>query len=144
MKTLHLVIIGISIGVFILAIYLSFTLGIFDQILFGSDKTSFLNISHLANDTASKYGVFHHETEWYVHVTSDGKIRSANNLNHKIYEDSIFSCSFSIIPNDTKDHFVWLSVFRNNDTGYVVALDDQTGKVIDAKPVSYELAVCGP
>ncbi|HET7336579.1 MAG TPA: hypothetical protein VFJ23_01635, partial [Candidatus Nitrosotalea sp.] len=63
---------------------------------------------------------------------------------HKIDENSIFSCSFPVIPNDAQDHFAYLSVFRNNDTGYVVAIDDHTGKVIYAKPVPSELAACGP
>lgn len=134
---------GISIGGVILVTYLLFTFGVFDQVIFGSVNTS-LNISHLANDTASKYGIFPHETDWYVHVTSDGKIHPANSLNHKIDENSIFSCSFSIIPNDAKGHFAYLSVFRSNDSGYVVAIDDQTGKIIDEKPIPLESAVCGP
>src|SRR5574337_453334 len=99
--------------------------------------------SQLANETASKYGIFHHETDWHVHVTADGKLHPITDY-HKIDANSIFSCSFSVIPNDEQDHFAYLSVFRNNDTGYVVVIDDHTGKVIYAKPVPNGLAVCGP
>lgn len=73
MKNQYFVITVISSGVFVIIAYLLFTIGVFDQIIFGSANTS-LNVSHLANDTASKYGIFPHETDWYVHVTSDGKI----------------------------------------------------------------------
>jgi hypothetical protein len=101
------------------------------------------DVSKMANATASKYGIFSHETDWHVHIAADGKIHPSAN-NHEIDESSVFSCSFSVIPNDARDHFAYLSVFRNSDAGYVVALDDQTGKVVDAKPVAYGSAVCGP
>lgn len=101
------------------------------------------NASTAANRTASKYGVFSHETDWHVHVATDGKIHPVTSY-HQIDENSIFSCLFSVIPNDARDHYAYLSVFQNNDTGYVVAMDDHTGKVIDANPVPLKLAVCGP
>ncbi|MBI3640701.1 MAG: hypothetical protein HY223_10420 [Thaumarchaeota archaeon] len=133
MKTLHLSIIVSGVVISILA-YLLF--------IPATDKISW-DVSKLTNDTASKYGIFPNEIDWHVHVTADGKIHPVTDY-HKIDENSIFSCSFSVIPNDARDHFVYLSVFRNNDTGYAVALDDQTGKVVDEKPVPLELAVCGP
>jgi hypothetical protein len=133
MKTLHLSIIVSGVVISIMAYLL---------LVPATDKISW-DTSKLANDTASKYGIFPHETDWHVHVAADGKILPVTDY-HKIDENSIFSCSFSIIPNDARDHFAYLSVFRNNDAGYVVALDDNTGKVIDAKPVPRELAVCGP
>lgn len=114
-----------------------------DTVTIPPTKISWDSAGQLANDTALKYGIFPHETTWYVHVTADGTIHPVTDY-HKVDENSIFSCSFSIIPNDARDHFVYLSVFRNNDTGYVVALDDQTCKVIEAKPVPLEMAVCGP
>ncbi len=96
-----------------------------------------------ANRTASKYGIFPHETDWSVHIAADGTIHPFTDY-YKIDESSIFSCSFSIVPNDARAHFAYLSVFRNNDTGYAVALDDKTCEVIAAKPVPLDLAVCGP
>lgn len=114
------------------------------QIITGSAKISSADAMRLANDTALKYGIFSHQTTWYVHVASNGTIRTANNLNHQINDVPTFSCSFSINPNDAKDHYAFLSVFRSNDAGYVTVLDDQTGQVIDAKPISYQSAVCGP
>lgn len=134
MKTLHLVMVGIitsGVIVFITAYLLPAT----DKILW--------DVSTAANSTASKYGVFHQEIDWHVHVAADGTIHPVTDY-HKIDENSIFSCSFPVIPNDARDHFAYLSVFRNNDTGYIVAQDDQTQKVIDAKPIPCELAVCGP
>jgi hypothetical protein len=114
------------------------------SIIGGSAKISFDDAVQLANNTASKYGVFLHQTTWYVHVNSNGIIQAANNLNHKIDESSTFSCSFSINPNDAKDHFAFLSVFRSSNAGYAIALDDQNGQVIDSKPVPYQFSVCGP
>lgn len=133
MKTLHLGIIVSSVVISALAYLL---------LVHVSDVISW-DVSVVANTTASKYGIFPHETDWHVHVTADGKIHPSDD-HHEIDENSIFSCSFSVIPNDAQDHFAYISVFKNNDTGYVVALDDHTGKVIDAKPVPSKLAVCGP
>ncbi len=99
--------------------------------------------SKTANITASQYGIFSHETNWHVHIAADGKINPSTGYD-EFDQNSGFSCLFSVVPNDAQDHFAYLSVFRNNDTGYVVATDDRTGKVIDAKPVANELAVCGP
>jgi hypothetical protein len=135
MKTLHLSIIVIISGVAISALAYLLFFPATDKILWDSSTP--------ANNTASKYGIFHNEIDWYVHIASDGTIHPVTDY-HKIDENSIFSCSFSIIPNDARGHFAYLSVFRNNDTGYVVAQDDQTRKVIDAKPVPLDLAVCGP
>ena len=134
MKILHIAIIVSVVAISILAYLL---------LVPTTDKISLDAASKLANNTASRYGIFPHEIDWQVYVTADGKIHPVTDY-HKIDENSVFSCSFSVIPNDARDHFVYLSVFRNNDTGYVVALDDQTGKVIDAKPVPHESAVCGP
>ena|SRR5574337_6673 len=133
MKVLHysIIISGVLISVLVYFLLVPTT----DKILWDT--------SQLANETASKYGIFPHETDWHVHVTTDGKIHPIADY-HKIDENSIFSCSFSVIPNDEQDHFAYLSVFRNNDTGYVVVIDDHTGKVIYAKPVPNGLAVCGP
>ncbi len=114
-----------------------------NMVIGSSTKISWDTAGQLANETASKYGIFPHEITWFVHVAADGKFHPVD-ANHKFDENSVFSCLFSIIPNDAKDHFAYLSVFRNNDIGYVVAQDDQTRKVIDAKHVSLELAVCGP
>lgn len=135
MKTLQISIIIITSGVAIsfLAYLLLFTAT--DKILWDS--------STAANATASRYGIFHQEIDWHVHVTAGGTIHPVTD-HHNIDENSIFSCSFSIIPNDARDHFAYLSVFRNNETGYVVAQDDQAHQVIDAKPVPLEIAVCGP
>ncbi|MDC8452103.1 MAG: hypothetical protein KGH87_04645 [Thaumarchaeota archaeon] len=133
MKTLHLSIIVSGVAISILAYLL----------LVPTTDTISWNVSKSANYTASKYGIFPHETDWHVHITSDGKILPVTD-NHKIDENSIFTCSFSVIPNDARDHFAYLSVFRNDDTGYVIALDDHTGKAIYTKPVPLELAVCGP
>jgi hypothetical protein len=132
MKTLHysIIISGVLMSVLAYLLLVPTT----DKILWDTS---------LANETASKYGIFHHETDWHVHVTTDGKIHPITDYN-KIDENSIFSCSFPVIPNDEQDHFAYISVFRNNDTGYVVAIDDHTGKVIYAKPVPNGLAVCGP
>ena len=55
-----------------------------------------------------------------------------------------FTCLFPIIPNDDKEHFAYLSVFRSNSIGYVVVLDEYTLSVIDTKPIPYEDAACGP
>lgn len=95
------------------------------------------DVSTIANTTASKYGIFPHETDWHVHVTADGKIHPSGD-HYEIDENSIFSCSFSVIPNDAQDHFAYISVFKNDVIGYVVAIDDHTAKVIDAKPVQGE------
>lgn len=97
----------------------------------------------IMNNTASQYDVFTQQTMWQIHVSADGKIHPIDG-NGKIKRNVEFSCSFPIIPNDGKDHFVYLSVFRNNNTGYIVVLDDQTGQIIESKPVSHEAAGCGP
>ncbi len=134
MKILYLGVIASDIAISALAYFLLVPV---------HDKVSCDTIGKSANDTASKYGIFPQEIEWDVHIAADGKIHPVTDY-HKIDQSSIFSCSFSVIPNDDKDQFAYLSVFRNNDTGYVVALDDKTCKVIDAKPVPLDLAVCGP
>jgi hypothetical protein len=120
-------------------------------ILFGGEffqdisetKTTWGDAANLANKTASAHGIFPNQITWNVHIEKDGKIHALDG-NHKIDKNLAFSCSFSIIPNDAKDHFAYLSVFRSDDAGYVVVLDEKTGQVIDAKPVQYESAVCGP
>ncbi|HET7336707.1 MAG TPA: hypothetical protein VFJ23_02320, partial [Candidatus Nitrosotalea sp.] len=99
MKTLHLLIIVSSIAISILTYFLLVPVTIII-----SDEAS-----RIANDTASKYEIFPHETTWYVHITSDGKIKPSSN-HDMINENSIFSCSFSVIPNDAKDHFAYLAV----------------------------------
>ena len=55
--------------------------------------------SKISNDTASKYGIFPHETTWHVHITSDGKIQPSSSY-EVIDKNLILSCSFSIIPNE--------------------------------------------
>ncbi len=134
MKSLHLGIITSGVTIFILT-YLM--VGLTPNTI-SCDETG-----NSANYTALKYGIFPHETDWSVHIAADGTIHPFTDY-HKIDESSIFSCSFSVVPNDAKDHFAYLSVFRNNDTGYVVALDDKTCEVIAAKPIPLDLAVCGP
>ncbi|HEX5358477.1 MAG TPA: hypothetical protein VFW99_01020 [Candidatus Nitrosotalea sp.] len=133
MKTLYLGLVASGIVIFTLT-YLLFV---------PTSTVLSWDVSKIANATASKYGIFSHETDWHVHIASDGKIHPSTNT-HEIDENSIFSCSFSVIPNDARDHFAYLAIFRNNNTGYVVALDDSTGQVVDAKPVPYGSAVCGP
>ena len=134
MKKQYAIIITPSVTIFVLAYLL---------LIPTNDKISCDEIGKSANDTASKYGIFPHVIEWDVHITRDGTIHPVTDY-HKIDTSSIFSCSFSGIPNDARDHFAYLSVFRNNDTGYVVALDDKTCQVIYEKPVPLDLAVCGP
>jgi len=108
-----------------------------------SAKVWDIDAAQLANETASKYGIFSQQTTWNIHVSSNGKIYGLDG-NHRKYDYLNFTCLFSIIPNDDKEHFAYLSVFRSNSTGYVVVLDEYTLSVIDAKPIPYEDAACGP
>ena len=95
----------------------------------------------IMNDTASQHDIFTQQTVWQIHVSANGQVYAMGG-NGKM--DMELSCSFPIIPNDGKDHFAYLSVFRNNNTGYIVVLDDQTGQIIESKSISRESAVCGP
>ncbi|HET7336559.1 MAG TPA: hypothetical protein VFJ23_01535, partial [Candidatus Nitrosotalea sp.] len=63
MKTLHysIIISGVLMSVLAYLLLVPTT----DKILWDTS---------LANETASKYGIFPHETDWHVHVTTDGKI----------------------------------------------------------------------
>jgi hypothetical protein len=97
----------------------------------------------IMNNAAAKYGNFSESIGWWVHVSANGKIHAIDGTG-KFYRYGEFSCLFPIIPNDGKDHFASLMLFRNSDTAYVVVMDDQTGQIIESKPVSLGSAACGP
>jgi hypothetical protein len=96
----------------------------------------------IINNAAAQYGVFSESIGWWVHVSADGKIHGIDGTG-KFYKYGEFSCLFPIIPNDGKDHFAFLRLFRNNDTAHVVVMDDQTGQIIESKPISLGSAYCG-
>lgn len=137
-------IIGVAAALGLTTFFVTIWQSISNDTTHNSDvKIGWIDATNLANKTASQYSIFSEQTTWNVHIQKDGTLYALNGK-HEIDKNLSFSCSFSVIPNDASDHFAYLSVFRSSDSGYVVALDEKTGKIIDAKPIPYESAVCGP
>jgi hypothetical protein len=140
MKTIHYIIIALA-GAFIIVLLL-INAQIF-QVLPHNPKIVGDDVTALTNNAIPNQYKFSQQIGWHIYISADGKIQPISG-DGKIDRNLQFSCSFSVIPNDGHDHFVYLSVSRNNETGYVVAIDDQNGQVIQSKSVSLESAVCGP
>ena len=56
--------------------YLMFTFGVLDR--HSNPNQIYWDSSKLANDTASKYGIFHDYVGWDIYVSADGKIQSVD------------------------------------------------------------------
>lgn len=138
MKTIHYIIISLVV----ITVLLLINAQIF-QVLPHNPKIAGDDVAALTNNVIPSQYKFSQQMGWYVYISADGKIQPISG-DGKIDRNLQFSCSFSVIPHDGRDHFAYLSVSRNNETGYVVAIDDQNGQVIQSKSVLLESAVCGP
>ncbi|MCA2004040.1 MAG: hypothetical protein QXE84_03260 [Candidatus Nitrosotenuis sp.] len=142
MQKIFPIIIGIIAVIVIIASILFTNSGVF-QYVSNHSKISLYDAIKISNNTASKHGSFNQQITWHVHILSDGKIQVLDETGKKSGTKN-FSCQFSLTLDDVKDHFAYMSVFRNNDTGYVVLIDTKSGQIIESKPVSLDSAVCGP
>jgi len=142
-RTAIALIAGFPVGIYLIFLLLDYGLyGGFNLPFAGSAKISLDQANALAEREAHEYGNFSLPSTSYFHVTSAGVLHLAGQQRHDVIWSTKVDCSFTIIPKDGKDHFVYAVVLTSGTSAYLVAIEDQNGEVIDSKALTRESTDC--